>query len=180
MFYQSAKYKSTKSHFASMQPPNISPHASSNLPNSPPQLSQVNLYQPPKQPKSLQLLKLTWCLKKLKISSLSPHHHYTILPKPFQLLKPTCPKIPKPTKTANTSTSCYLSCSSKYSEGPFSSLDLTQTSKGLRAFIKLNAVRICNTAIGSLFAYEAKILETSTEPQDEGFGSDEGWLIPGY
>jgi hypothetical protein len=35
-------------------------------------------------------------------------------------------------------------------------------------------------AIGSRFAWEAKILETSTEARDEDIGNDEGWLIPGY
>jgi hypothetical protein len=58
------------------------------------------------------------------------------------------------------------------SEVPLSSfLDLTKTSRALREFIKTNAARICNMAIRSRLAYEAKILEATTN-------NKEGRLLP--
>lgn len=54
-------------------------------------------------------------------------------------------------------------------EIPLSSfLALTQTSSGLRAFIKSNAARICNTAIRSRFPLEADFLDVTLQ---------NGWLV---
>lgn len=59
------------------------------------------------------------------------------------------------------------------SEVPLSSfLALAHTSRGLRAFVKDNAARICNMAIRSRFAEHVKILEATTN-------NNQGWLLPG-
>jgi hypothetical protein len=59
------------------------------------------------------------------------------------------------------------------SEVPLSSfLALTHTSRGLRAFVKDNAAKICNMAIRSRFAEHIKILEATTN-------NNQGWLLPG-
>lgn len=63
-------------------------------------------------------------------------------------------------------------------EVPLSSfLDLVHTCSALHAFIKSNAARICNMAIQSRFAFEAKLLCVTKDVaafQD----NKEGWLIP--
>ncbi|PMD30951.1 hypothetical protein L207DRAFT_611640 [Hyaloscypha variabilis F] len=48
-------------------------------------------------------------------------------------------------------------------------LDIIHTSKFLRSFLKLNASQICNEAIRTRYALEAKVLETTMEA---------GWLVP--
>jgi hypothetical protein len=48
-------------------------------------------------------------------------------------------------------------------------LDIIHTSTFLRSFLKLNASQICNEAIRTRYALEAKVLETTMEA---------GWLVP--
>ncbi|PMD15778.1 hypothetical protein NA56DRAFT_325910 [Hyaloscypha hepaticicola] len=48
-------------------------------------------------------------------------------------------------------------------------LDLVQTCRMLRNFIKINASRICNEKIRSEFEFEAKLLQTELHS---------GWLVP--
>ena len=50
-------------------------------------------------------------------------------------------------------------------------LDLVQTCRMLRNFIKINASRICNEKIRSEFEFEAKVLQTELHS---------GWLVPTY
>jgi hypothetical protein len=71
-----------------------------------------------------------------------------------------------------------------FSEVPLSSfLDLVHTSQSLHAFVKGNAARICNMAIRSRFAFEAKFLEVlgrhRIRTQKTNAAGSQGWLLPG-